>query len=39
MGLQAAGMIVPNRARLTAAIEKIREAREALAEYLPAGGY
>jgi hypothetical protein len=39
MGLQAAGMIVPNRARLTAAVEKISEARQALAQYLPAGRY
>jgi hypothetical protein len=32
-------MIVPNQARLTPALEKIREARKVLAEYLPAPGY
>jgi hypothetical protein len=39
VGLKSAGMIVPNQARLKAAVEKISEARKALAEYLPAGGY
>lgn len=39
VGLKSAGMIVPNQARLKAAVQKIREARKALAEYLPAGGY
>jgi hypothetical protein len=32
-------MIVPNQARLTAAVEKITQARRALAEYLPADDY
>jgi hypothetical protein len=39
VGLKNVGMIVPNQARLTAALEKIKDARRALAEYLPAGGY
>jgi hypothetical protein len=39
VGLKNVGMIVPNQARLTAAVEKIREARKALAQYLPEGDY
>lgn len=39
VGLQSAGMIAPDRARMAAAVEKIRVARKVLAEYLPAGGY
>ena len=39
VGLKNVGMIVPNQARIKAAVEKIGEARKALAEYLPAGGY
>jgi hypothetical protein len=39
VGLKNVGMIVPNQARLTAALEKIKEARKVLAEYLPEGGY
>jgi len=39
VGLKNVGMIVPNQALLTAAVQKIREARTALEEYLPAGGY
>jgi hypothetical protein len=39
VGLKNVGMIVPNQARLTAAVEKITQARRALAEYLPADDY
>ena len=39
VGLKNVGMIVPNQARLTAAVGKMKQARGALAEYLPPGGY
>jgi hypothetical protein len=39
VGLKSAGMIVPNQARLKVAVEKIKEARKALGQYVPEGDY